>query len=55
MDRTSDFGSDSEGSNPSAVTKLLFKGLFFMLYPETATKVISRKDYKSGYSRFPQT
>lgn len=56
MDRTSDFGSDSEGSNPSAVTKLLFKGLFLCYTAkQTATKVISRKDYKSGYSRFPET
>ncbi len=36
MDRTSDFGSDSEGSNPSAVTRtdetffLCFVRLFFV-------------------------
>ncbi len=28
MDRTSDFGSDSEGSNPSAVTKRPILGRF---------------------------
>lgn len=34
MDRTSDFGSDSEGSNPSAVTKhkekMQMRFLFFL-------------------------
>ncbi len=31
MDRTSDFGSDSEGSNPSAVTFAPLSGLFYCL------------------------
>ena len=30
MDRTSDFGSDSEGSNPSAVTQNFLFGSFFV-------------------------
>ena len=30
MDRTSDFGSDSEGSSPSAVTQNFLFGSFFV-------------------------
>lgn len=33
MDRTLDFGSNSEGSNPSAVTKAPFLGAFFVYRP----------------------
>ncbi len=35
MDRTSDFGSDSEGSNPSAVTFAPLSGLFYCLKFQT--------------------
>ncbi len=32
MDRTSDFGSDSEGSNPSATTIKIYRTLFSVSY-----------------------
>lgn len=34
MDRTSDFGSDSEGSNPSAVTNRPCNRAIFLFYPK---------------------
>lgn len=43
MDRTSDFGSDSEGSNPSAVTNCPFLGAFLLLYP------LFPKNYPRGF------
>lgn len=41
MDRTSDFGSDSEGSNPSAVTnRPYFRGFFVCLPPVLPPEII---------------
>lgn len=41
MDRTSDFGSDSEGSNPSAVTHgSYYRGFFVYIPPITQSILI---------------